>query len=123
MNDLFMNDSEQDKLISKFLKENRYEVENVDFSRKVMRKVRRLSPEIISNLLSFMGGVACCVVFFMFNGEQIIYRLFGKFISLWINGADQIILMSETKLIISLVGIFITLGVIVYQLKSDYKIQ
>ena len=43
-----MNDSEQDKLISKFLKENRFEVENIDFSRKVMRKIRRGSPKLIS---------------------------------------------------------------------------
>ncbi|MBO7213561.1 MAG: DUF5056 domain-containing protein [Rikenellaceae bacterium] len=116
-----MNDSEQDKLISKFLKENRFEVENIDFSRKVMRKIRRGSPKLISYISAFVGGVVSCSILFLFDGKEVVYKIFKKFVSLWLSTADEILLMSETKLIISLIGIVITLIVVAYQLKSDYK--
>ena len=118
-----MNDSEQDKLITKFFKENRFEVENIDFSRKVMHKIRRGSPEIISYISAFVGGVVCCATLFMFDGKEVVYKIFKKFLSLWLDTADEILLMSETKLFISIIGVFIALFVIIHQLKSDYKID
>ena len=88
-----------------------------------MRKIRRLSPEIITYLMSFIGGVICCVLLFTFRGEQIIYNTLSKFIAIWLKTADKITLMSETQLILSAIGVVLTFIVIIYQLKSDYKIR
>jgi hypothetical protein len=100
MNNIDNFNSKDDMLISKFMKENRHEIENIDFSHKVVSKIKRQDFAVIAYIISFIGGAACCVVFFMFDGSKIIYNTLLKAYNAYVALEPELIQIPVENLII-----------------------
>ena len=100
MNNIDNFNSKDDMLISKFMKENRHAIENIDFSHKVVSKIKRQDFAVIAYIISFIGGAACCVVFFMFDGSKIIYNTLLKAYNAYVALEPELIQIPVENLII-----------------------
>lgn len=61
-----------DQLINKFMQANKREIADNGFSRRVMRRLPMRS-QVVSDVLTAMGIVVSCILFFVFDGASLIY--------------------------------------------------
>lgn len=61
-----------DQLINKFMQANKREITDNGFSRRVMRRLPMRS-QVVSDVLTAMGIVVSCILFFVFDGASLIY--------------------------------------------------
>lgn len=62
-----------EQLISKFMQNNKQEIADNGFSRKVMQKLP-VSAKVWSDILTVACVISCCILFFAFDGFSLILQ-------------------------------------------------
>lgn len=62
-----------DKLIKNFMLANKHEMEDNGFSRRVIRHLPQRA-KWLSDMLSVVCTIVCCILFYVFNGFQILFQ-------------------------------------------------
>lgn len=62
-----------DKLIKSFMLTNKHEIEDNGFSRRVIRHLPQRA-KWLSDMLSTICTIICCILFYVFNGFEILFR-------------------------------------------------
>lgn len=62
-----------EKLIKSFMLANKHEIEDNGFSHRVIRHLPRRAMWL-SDMLSVICTVICCILFYVFNGFEILFR-------------------------------------------------
>ena len=62
-----------DKLIKSFMLANKHEMEDNGFSRRVIRHLPQRA-KWLSDMLSVACTIICCILFYAFNGFQILFQ-------------------------------------------------
>ena len=62
-----------EQLISKFMQNNKQEIADNGFSRKVMQKLL-VSAKVWSDILTVACVISCCILFFAFDGFSLILQ-------------------------------------------------
>lgn len=111
--------SKDDLLISKFMKENRQEIENIDFSRKIVNKVKPTKNIYLAYLVSFIGGAICCTIFFIFDGTKTIYNLLQNIYNAYLSLAAETLQLPILKLAIISLAVCVSAIIISRQYLSS----
>ncbi|MDE5677811.1 MAG: DUF5056 domain-containing protein [Phocaeicola sp.] len=69
-----------DQLIKNFLLAGKQEIEDNGFSRRVIRLLPQRA-QWLSDLLSMACTVACCILFYIFNGVEVLFRTINETIT------------------------------------------
>lgn len=69
-----------DKLIKSFMLAHKQELADNGFSRRVMRNLPQRA-KWLSDILSITCATLCCILFYVFNGFEILYQIIGEIIA------------------------------------------
>lgn len=75
-----MTETDNDKLLNQFFKENKKEIEDFGFSRRVMRKLPGYGKKLATIWTIFCSGIAIAL-FFIFDGIDAFTRIFHEAIT------------------------------------------
>lgn len=75
-----MTETDNDKLLNRFFKENKKEIEDFEFSRRVMRKLPGYEKKLATIWTIFCSGIAIAL-FFIFDGIDAFTRIFHEAIT------------------------------------------
>lgn len=62
-----------DKLIKDFMLANKHEIEDNGFSRRIIHHLPQRA-KCLSDMLSVACTIVCCILFYVFDGFQILFR-------------------------------------------------
>lgn len=80
-----MEEIDKDKLIERFLRENKKEVEDFGFSRRVMHRLPRRGDKLAKLWAVFCTAVAVAL-FFIYDGFGAIEKLFAGWLGMFVRG-------------------------------------
>ncbi|WP_455672042.1 DUF5056 domain-containing protein [Phocaeicola sp.] len=69
-----------DKLISRFMHANKHEIADNGFSRRVIRQLPERA-KWLSDVLSICCALLCCILFYVFNGFDYLFRAITEIIT------------------------------------------
>lgn len=102
-----MTDTDNDNLLNQFFKENKKEIEDFGFSRKVMRKLPDRGQRLANIWAAFCLGIAI-LLFFVFDGIDALCGLLGETFTTILN--SEIANVSPTYLAIAAV-VLVCIGI------------
>ena len=74
-----MNRNDDEQLISKFMRENRHEIADNGFSRRVMRGLP-VRAKVVSDVLTAVCVVLCCILFYVYDGMTLLLEALHSFL-------------------------------------------
>lgn len=69
-----------DKLIKDFLLAGKQEIKDNGFSRRVLRRLPQRAKQL-SDMLNVACTLVCCVLFYVFNGVEIVFRAISDIVT------------------------------------------
>lgn len=69
-----------DRLIRQFMQKNKHEISDNGFSRRVVRMLPK-QIQWLSDLLSVLCTIVCCILFYVFNGFGLLIQAIGGVIT------------------------------------------
>lgn len=80
-----MVETDKDKIIECFLKENKKEIDDFGFSRRVMHRLSRNS-NMLANVWILFCSIIAIALFIIFDGVAIVQKWFASLLEIFIHG-------------------------------------